>query len=108
YYQARFQIEFIFRDAKQFLGLADAQARSEDALDTHVNVSLTALNLLKAELRKGRGLSQPLSCSVASYKRRALNEYLLHRFSDELGISLKWIKSRPAYPKLLDCGTIAA
>ena len=29
YYQARFQIEFLFRDAKQFTGLCDSQARSE-------------------------------------------------------------------------------
>ncbi|MEM9155263.1 MAG: transposase [Cyanobacteria bacterium P01_F01_bin.33] len=108
YYQARFQIEFVFRDAKQCLGLADAQARSEVALDTHVNVCLSALNLLKADLRRGHSLSEPLSFSVASYKRRALNEHLLNRFSAELGISLKWIKSRLAYRKLLDYGTIAA
>ncbi|MEO0942468.1 MAG: transposase, partial [Cyanobacteria bacterium J06642_12] len=68
YYQARFQIEFIFRDAKQFLGLADAQACSPIALNTHVTVSPTALNLPKAELRGGQKLSQSLRCSVASYK----------------------------------------
>jgi hypothetical protein len=28
YDQARFQIEFLFRDAKQFTGLSDCQARS--------------------------------------------------------------------------------
>jgi IS4 transposase len=27
FYKARFQIEFIFRDAKQFTGLTDCQAR---------------------------------------------------------------------------------
>ena len=27
YYKARFQIEFLFRDAKQFTGLTDGQAR---------------------------------------------------------------------------------
>jgi IS4 transposase len=32
YYKARFQIEFLFRDAKQFTGLNDCQARSEPAL----------------------------------------------------------------------------
>lgn len=42
-YTARFQIEFIFRDARQFTGLADCQARSPEALDTHVNASLLAL-----------------------------------------------------------------
>ncbi len=35
YYQLRFQIEFIFRDAKQFMGLNDSQARDENKLDYH-------------------------------------------------------------------------
>jgi len=47
YYQARFQIEFIFRDAKQFAGLCDAQTRHPQRLDFHFNASLTALNLAK-------------------------------------------------------------
>jgi IS4 transposase len=29
YYKARFQIAFLFRDAKQFTGLTDCQARSQ-------------------------------------------------------------------------------
>lgn len=35
YYQLRFQIEFLFRDAKQFTGLNHCQARSEEKLDFH-------------------------------------------------------------------------
>jgi IS4 transposase len=50
YYQARFQIEFIFRDAKQFTGLSDCQARHLPRLDFHFNASLIALNLAKNEL----------------------------------------------------------
>jgi hypothetical protein len=30
FYKSRFQIEFIFRDAKQFTGLSDCQARDLD------------------------------------------------------------------------------
>ena len=40
YYKARFQIEFIFRDAKQFTGLSDAQTRDKKRLDFHFNASL--------------------------------------------------------------------
>jgi hypothetical protein len=47
YYKARFQIEFIFRDAKQFTGLTDAQTRDPKKLDFHFNASLSALNLAK-------------------------------------------------------------
>ena len=48
YYKARFQIEFIFRDAKQHTGLADCQSLLAERRYTHLNASLTALNLLKA------------------------------------------------------------
>ena len=42
YYQARFQIEFIFRDAKQFTGLSDCKARHLPWLDFHFNASIIA------------------------------------------------------------------
>ena len=47
YYQSRFQIEFLYRDAKQFTGLNSFQARSESKLDFHFNATLTAVNLAK-------------------------------------------------------------
>ena len=47
FYRLRYQIEFIFRDAKQFTGLSDCQARDEKALDFHFNASLMALNIAK-------------------------------------------------------------
>ncbi|MEP6520151.1 transposase, partial [Microcoleus vaginatus] len=50
YYQARFQIEFIFGDAKQFTGSSDCQARHLPRLDFHFNASLIALNLAKHQL----------------------------------------------------------
>jgi hypothetical protein len=39
FYKARFQIEFLFRDAKQFTGLADCQARCSSALHFHFNAT---------------------------------------------------------------------
>src|SRR5438067_12349621 len=48
-YVARFQIEFLFRDSKQFTGLRDCQARAASALDFHFNASLATLNLVRAE-----------------------------------------------------------
>ncbi|PZO51580.1 MAG: hypothetical protein DCF14_08755 [Phormidesmis priestleyi] len=49
FYKLRFQIEFLFRDAKQFTGLCACQARSVKKLDFHFNASFTALNLAKLE-----------------------------------------------------------
>ncbi len=52
YYKARFQIEFLFHDGKQFTGLIDCQARSKAKLDFHFNASLTAVSLAKLEVRQ--------------------------------------------------------
>lgn len=52
YYQLRFQIEFIFRDAKQFMGLNDCQARDQDKLDYHFNASLTAVNIARKAIQQ--------------------------------------------------------
>ena len=81
-YSARFQIEFVFRDARQFTGLADGQARSPEAIETHVNASLMALNLAKATLQETQTETEPLSFSITSLKRLALNEHLLDLFID--------------------------
>ena len=53
-YRSRFQVEFLFREGKQELGLNDCQARDEKALSFHFNLSLSALNLLRLE-EPGRG-----------------------------------------------------
>ncbi|MFT6810949.1 MAG: hypothetical protein ACJA01_004195 [Saprospiraceae bacterium] len=52
YYQARYQMEFIFRDAKQYTGLAQCQARSEKKLHFHFNASLTSISIGKGIIRK--------------------------------------------------------
>ncbi len=71
YYQARFQIELIFRDSKQFTGLADCQARDLSQLDFHFNSSLTVLNLAKWDAIQQHNSDPDFVFSMASYKRRA-------------------------------------
>ena len=107
-YKARFQIEFIFRDARQFTGLADCQARSPEALDSHVNASLTAINLAKVALQQQQPTTDPLSFSIASYKRLALNEHLLNLFISMFDLEPTLIKSHPNYHNLLSYGAISA
>ena len=110
YYAARFQIEFIFRDARQFTGLADCQARSPEALDSHVNASLMALNLAKAALQSTQpeaNSAEPVRFSIASFKRQALNGHLLDLFTSMLDLEPTLIQSHPNYQTLLNYGTIA-
>ena len=47
-YKARYQIEFLYQDGKQHVGLADCQARSAAKIHFHLNASLTAVSLAKA------------------------------------------------------------
>jgi len=111
YYKARFQVEFIFRDAKQFTGLCDAQTRDPKKLDFHFNASLTALNLATYDdqLRRPQpdvGQSSP-PFSMTSYKRVAFNDHLLKRFISELDLDPTLIKSHPNYENLRSYGIIA-
>jgi hypothetical protein len=110
-YAARFQIEFIFRDARQFTGLADCQARSPEALDSHVNASLMALNVAKAALQSTHAKVNPLNPSVSLsplFKRQALNAHLLDLFTATFALEPTLIKSHPNYQTLLNYGVIAA
>ena len=111
FYKARFQIEFVFRDAKQFTGLADCQARDLTKLDFHFNSALMALNLAKFDAWQSHLSSypdKPFVFSMASYKRLALNRHLLERFISLLDLDLTSIKSHPNFHKLCSYGSISA
>ena len=111
YYKSRFQIEFIFRDAKQFTGLCDCQSRQQQSLDFHFNASLAALNIAKLEQQSTPSETgeetMPQSFSMATYKRLALNGHLLERFISMLGLDPTLIKSHPNYDLLLQYGSLA-
>ena len=105
YYKARFQIEFLFRDAKQFTGLSDCQARSKAKRDFHFNASLSAVNLAKLAARQQRGATdEPIS--MASLKRRAFNQHLLDRICAHLAHGQSLEKSSPDYEALCNYGVI--
>lgn len=111
YYKSRFQIEFLFRDAKQHTGLCDCQSTHQAKLNFHFNVSLAALNLLRLEDRQyhleehinGRNI-----ISIASWKIRKFNAHLLERFSCHLKLDFTAIKSTPVFTDLCNYGAIAA
>ena len=76
-YRSRFQIEFCFRDAKQFLGLSHCQARHSRQLDFSYNASFAALNVAKVMMKENE---QPYSMS--SFKSLMLNSYYMKRIFD--------------------------
>ena len=83
---ARFQIEFLFRDSKQFTGLTDCQSRAETVLDFHFNAALATLNLTRAEELRDQIDPRPQVFSMASWKQRHFNERLLDIFIDNLAL----------------------
>lgn len=75
FYRTRFQIEFCFRDAKQYTGLYHSQAREERKLDFAFNASFTAINAAKIMMKQ-----YDVPFSVESLKSLIFNSYLLDRF----------------------------
>lgn len=108
FYHARFQIEFIFRDAKQFTGLVECQARDQRALNYHFNAALSTLNLARAEAVLAHSGSGAFVFSMASRKQLAFNELFIRVISEELALDLTAIKNHPAYDNLRTYGAIAA
>jgi hypothetical protein len=108
YYVARFQIEFLFRDSKQFTGLTDCQARAETVLDFHFNAALATLNLARAEALQTTPDLSPQVFSMASWKQYKFNERLLELFIERFALEPTWVKNHPDYDKLRTYGAIAA
>ena len=106
YDKARFQIEFLFRDAKQFTGLSDCQARSKAKLDFHFNASLSAVTFAKLEARHQHGNGDQ-AFSMASLKRRAFNQHLIDRICEHLANGQSVEKPSPDYEALCNYGIIA-
>ncbi len=104
FYKSRFQIEFVFRDTKQYTGFSDCQARSKESLNFHFNASLSALNITKVEHR----LTQKKSpFSMASWKNKFFIIHLTERFFPKLGFDLTLIKRNQHYQDLISYGSIS-
>lgn len=108
YYKARFQIEFLFRDAKQYTGLTHCQSLRKEATNMQVNASLTALNLLKTEDRKEKSTTGITVISIASWKRRKFNQHLMDRLFEELGLDVNSKKVSDVYEQYSHYGAIAS
>ena len=107
YYKARFQIEFIFRDAKQFTGLSDCQARRQESLNFHFNASLTALNLAKVDAYLSFDYDLDTPFSMVTQKMVYFNQHLLQKVFSILDFDLSLIKCNPDFEALRTYGAIA-
>jgi len=106
-YKTRFQIEFLYRDAKQFTGLNDCQARSENKLNFHFNASLTAVNIAKADYLSIEKEKRN-TFSMSDVKTMMHNELMLKRFIEAFAIPAYRLKNTKLIRELICFGKIAA
>ena len=81
-YRCRFLVEFEFRNAKGFASLEKCQARSNNKLRTHFNMSFTSLNCLKVAARESG-----IPYSISNLKTLVHGQFLMNRFIRVSGIS---------------------
>jgi hypothetical protein len=102
YYCLRFQIEFIFRDMKQHLGLTESQTRKEKRIDFHFNSVAMAYNITKIENK----LAGNKIFSLYDIKADYINQNYLETIITNLDLDVNAIKMHPNYEKLLKLGKI--
>ena len=100
-YGGRFQIEFLFRDAKQFTGLSHCQSRDKNKLENHINLSLTAVSVANIAHHLNDQLETKQPFSMNQIKEYYHIEYLLDRFSVALGLNPIETKNNPRIKSLL-------
>ena len=108
YYQLRFQIEFLIRDAKQHTGLEECQARSEIKLYNHFNMSMMAVSLMKYRCWATLPDKSKLPFSMRSIKTWFYNKYLTETIFSNLGLELNNNKLKRLYNQCLNIGAMAA
>jgi len=108
FYKIRFQIEFFFRDAKQFTGLTHCQARSENKLKFHFNASLTAVNIAKVAHHFDVPKEQRKAFSLADIKTTHFNELMFNFFLSKFDIDPNLEKIQHIKQEALILGKIAA
>ena len=106
YYKARFQIEFLFRDAKQFVGINTHDVRSANKINFHINTSLTVVNLAKIDWFSDKN-NHKKPFSMSDYKTQFNNELMIKTIISKFGINPNRNKIKVIIQKLLNYGTIA-
>jgi hypothetical protein len=108
WYKSRFQIEFLYRDAKQHMGLTDTQSRNKKALEYHFNMSLTAVSVAKVVHYLSIKKEDRGPFSMADIKTQYFNELMINRVFDVFAKIPNLTKSHTALKILYNLGKIAA
>jgi hypothetical protein len=108
YYRLRFQIEFLIRDAKQYCGLEQCQARSEQKLYFHFNMALSAVSVAKAATWLCLPEEKRGAFSMRNIKLRCYNKMMTETIFSNLALDLSCKKIKNLYNQCLNIGSLAA
>jgi hypothetical protein len=103
-YQCRFQQEFLYRDAKQELGLEHCQAYCWQKNDFHFNASLTVASLAKVAYNLKQPGEPTPPFSIADAKTEHINEYQARRILSLCRIDLDPDLIEKVWPKVINFG----
>jgi hypothetical protein len=93
YYHLRFQIELLFRDAKQFMGLSQCQARSDAKLDYHLNATLSGVNVARLLLAADASLLNSMNALIRRETNRRVWKTIYSQLSLDGSVDLNRLDS---------------
>jgi len=108
YYHLRFQIEFVYRDTKQHLGLNHCQSTQKERLDFHHNFSLTMLSLAKITHWLSKSKENRKAFSIHDIKAQYFNERFLNKIFNVFAITPEQQLNNPNINCLRNYAKIAA
>lgn len=108
YYGLRFQVEFLIRDAKQYAGLEDCQARDQQKLHAHFNIAMTVVSIAKTAYYLSVPLEQREGFSMADIKMLHMNQLITKRIFSNLAVDLSCRKIKRIYNQCLNFGRLRA
>lgn len=106
FYSLRFQIEFNFRDAKQYFGLSDFKNIKEKQVKNAIGLSLFMDNLSLVLAEKAKGEWNEENVSILDLKAHFRAEKYLHDILNTLEISPNTILYEDVFAEILKIGAI--
>jgi hypothetical protein len=108
YYQLRFGIEFLIRDAKSHAGLEECQARDEAKLHFHFNLALSAVSVSKAAFWLSVPPTERGAFSMRNVTLLFTSHLFVQRVFHSLGLESSLEKHQRAYQQCLNIQQLAA
>ena len=108
YYRLRFQIEFLLRDAKQFGGLEDCQARDTKKLHFHFNMALGCVSTAKLTMWSTLENKLETPFSMHNVKQAFYNKHMAETIIVNLDLDLNCQKIKTIVHNCIQIGRIAA